>query len=123
MGRDFIMGSYSAVQRSVDIEDSRNAADSRQNAILFGNDGRGGPLIGVNAGIAGRIAGGAVLQQGILDNGGRASRIPIHRCVGTGALTCPAERSSAEFSIRSARSVLWRAALLILPTAYAIPQR
>ncbi len=47
--------------------------------ILFGNDGPGGPLVGVDAGIAGGIAGGAVLQQCILDNRGNPPSVPVHK--------------------------------------------
>src|SRR5207245_11391389 len=51
---------------------------SRQNTILFRNNSSGGPLVRLNAGVAGRIAGGAIFQQRVLDHGSEPSAVPVH---------------------------------------------
>src|SRR5437870_8953894 len=88
MSSHFIMRSHSSVQSSIDIENPRHASDSRQNTVLLRNHSSGGPLVRLNAGIAGRIAGGAIFQQRILDHGSEASAIPVHCLCTAGTLAC-----------------------------------
>ena len=45
----------------------------------------------INAGIAGRIAGGAIFQQRVLDDGGNATSVPVHRSVVVGSSSVVAE--------------------------------
>src|ERR1700758_2586439 len=44
MRRDFIVGSDRAVERRIYIENSRDAADAGENAVLLRDDGGGGTL-------------------------------------------------------------------------------
>ena len=68
MGGDFVVRSDGAVECGVNIENAGDAADAGENAILFGENGGGGTLVGIDAGIAGGIAGGAVFEQRVLDD-------------------------------------------------------
>ena len=72
------MGGNSAIQGGVDLQNSRDAADARENAILLGENGASGELRRIDRGVAGRVARGAIFEQRVLDNGGKATRIPIH---------------------------------------------
>src|SRR5262249_41291304 len=72
MSRNFVMGSHGAVESRVDIENARNGADAGENTILLRQDSGGGALVGLDAGIAGRVVGGAVFLQRIFDYGGDA---------------------------------------------------
>ena len=56
------------VQRGENIEHAWNATQSGENAILLGEDGRRSPLVYVNAGIRGGVAGGAIFLQRALQN-------------------------------------------------------
>ena len=78
MRGDFVVRSHGAVERGVDIEDAAHAADAGQNAILLGQDGGRRPLIGIDAGVAGRIARGPVFEQRVLQNRGDASAVKVH---------------------------------------------
>ncbi len=69
----FVVRSHRAVERRIDIENARHAADARQNAFLLGENRRRRPLVGIDAGIAGRIARRPVFEQRVLDNRGDAS--------------------------------------------------
>src|SRR5207244_828895 len=89
MSSHFVVRSHSSIQRSVDIEDPRHTSDSSQNTVLFRNNSSGGPLVRLNAGIAGRIAGGAIFQQRILDHGSKPSTIPVHYFLYVGRAPSP----------------------------------
>ena len=73
MRGDFVVRSDSAVERGVNIENARHAADAGENAILLGEDGRRRALVGIDAGVAGRIARGPVFEQRVLEDRGDAS--------------------------------------------------
>src|SRR6266700_2262715 len=112
MSSHLVMRSHSSVQSSIDIEDPRHASDSGQNTVLFRNNSSGGPLVRLNTGIAGCIAGGAIFQQRILDHGSKPSAIPVHYflCgaatfsrpstirVGTAALGCSVRSRNTGFN-------------------------
>ncbi len=68
MSGDLIMRSNRAIQFRVNVENAGHAADPSQNAILLGEDGAGGALIRIDAGVAGGIARGPVLLQRVLDD-------------------------------------------------------
>src|SRR5205814_5658903 len=55
MAGDLVMRNYGAVEGSINIENPRNAPQPCEDAILFGKNGSGGALAGINAGIAGCI--------------------------------------------------------------------
>jgi len=78
---DFVVGGHSSVEGGVHIENARHTTDSGEDAILFGDNGRGRALVGVDAGVAGGIARRPVFDQRVLQDGGEASRIPIHKTV------------------------------------------
>src|SRR5437868_7107170 len=95
MTRDLVVRSNGSIQCRVNLEYPRNAADPGQDAILFSDDGRGRPLIRIDAGIACRIARGPILVQRVLDNRGKASAIPVHVRVWGGRLRPSRGRVSA----------------------------
>ena len=68
MARDLIMRSYGAIERGVDVENSGNASEAGENALLFGDDGCRGALVGIYAGVTGRVARRAIFVQRILEN-------------------------------------------------------
>ena len=68
MRRDLIMRRDRAIEHGVDVENSRNASDARQNAILLSQDRRRSALVGIDAGITRRIARSPVFEQRILNN-------------------------------------------------------
>src|SRR5438445_9097988 len=87
MAGDFVMRNYSAVEDRIDIEYPRYTTDTRQNTILFRKDRTRRTLVGINAGIAGRIARGPVLEQRVFKDRGNAPAIPVHKnTCGAGAL-------------------------------------
>ena len=73
MRGDFIMRGDGAVKLGIDIENARHTADSGENTILLGYDGRGRTLAGIDAGVAGGIARGPVFEQRVLEDSGEAS--------------------------------------------------
>ena len=73
MRGDFVVGSDGSVERGVDIENARDAADSGEDAILLGHDRRGRTLVGIDAGVAGGIARRPVFDQRVLEDSGDAS--------------------------------------------------
>src|SRR5579862_8403739 len=81
MRGDFIVRGHRAVEGGVHVENARYASDSGKNAFLLRYDGRRRALVGIDAGIAGRIARSPVFQQRVLENGGDATAIPIHKAV------------------------------------------
>jgi len=81
MRGDFVVRRYGAIERGVDIENARHAADSRENAILLSENGGRGALVGIDAGVAGGITRGPVFEQRILDDGGDASAVKVHKAV------------------------------------------
>ncbi len=81
VGSHFVVRSDGAVEGGVNVKDAADAADAGENAVLFGEDGGGSALIGVDAGVAGGVAGGAVFEQGVLDDGGDAAAVKVHRTV------------------------------------------
>src|SRR5215471_15517463 len=56
----------------------RNGADPGKNAVFLGEDGRGGALVGLDAGVAGGVVRGPILVQRVLDDGGNSPAIPVH---------------------------------------------
>ena len=78
MGGDFVVRGDGAIEGGVNIEDAGNAADAGKNAILFGENGGGGALVGIDAGVAGGVAGGAVFEQRVLDDRSDASAVKVH---------------------------------------------
>src|SRR5713226_8549949 len=78
MTGDLVMRDHCPVQRSIDVQDTRNTAQSRQDAVLLGDDGGRSALVGLDASVAGGIAGGTVLQQRVLQHGGNAAAVPVH---------------------------------------------
>ena len=73
MSSDLIVSCDGAIERGVNVENARNAAEAGDNALLLGEDGGGSALIGIDAGVAGGIARGAVLGERVLQNGRDAS--------------------------------------------------
>jgi hypothetical protein len=71
------MRSHSAVERGVDIENAADAADAGQNALLLGKNGGRRALVGINAGVAGRVARGPVFEQRVLKNRGNAPAVKV----------------------------------------------
>ena len=68
MGRDFVVRGDRTIERGVYIEDASDASDAGQNAILLGQDRCRRPLVGIDAGVAGRIARRPVFEQRVLEN-------------------------------------------------------
>src|ERR1019366_4208315 len=68
----------SAVQDGEDVEDARDAAQSGKHAVLLGENGARGALVGINAGVGGGIAGGAIFLQCVFQEGGDPAACPIH---------------------------------------------
>jgi hypothetical protein len=64
------MRSYCAVQRGENVEHARNATQPGEDAVLLGEDGSRSPLVHVNAGVGGGVAGGAIFLQRALQNCG-----------------------------------------------------
>ena len=83
MAGDFVVRSDGSIEHRINIQNARHAADSGENAILLGDDGSGRALAGIDAGIAGRVAGGAIFQQRVLDNGRNAATVPVHKLLET----------------------------------------
>ena len=73
MRRDFVMRSDRPVERGINVQNPRHAADPGQNALLLGNNRRRRPLIRIDASIARRIARRPILEQRVLQNRGNAS--------------------------------------------------
>jgi len=73
MAGDLVMRDYRAVERGIDIENARDRPNASENAILLGNHRANGALVGIDAGIAGRIARCPVFEQRILKYGGDAA--------------------------------------------------
>src|SRR6185437_11656686 len=74
----FVMRCYGSIKHGIHIENPRYATDSSENTILFRNNGSGRALAGIDAGITRRVAGGAIFQQRVLNNGRYAATVPIH---------------------------------------------
>src|SRR5579864_6493874 len=79
MTGDLVMRNYSAIECGIDVENTCNAAEPGENAILFRQYGARGALVGIDAGVAGRIACRPVLEQRILQHRGNAPAIPVHK--------------------------------------------
>ena len=75
---DFVVCCDRPVERGINVENARHAADPGQDAVLLGNDRRRGALVRVHAGVAGGVARRPVFQQRVLQNRGKPSTIPIH---------------------------------------------
>ncbi len=73
MARHLVMRSDRAVERGVDVENPRHAAEAGQNALLLGDNRRRSALVGIDAGVAGRIARRPIFVQRVLQNRGNAS--------------------------------------------------
>src|SRR4029077_14595230 len=100
MRGDLVMRSHRPIELGIHIQNARDAANARQNAILFCQNRGCSTLVGIDAGVAGRIARSMVLLQRVLDDCGNASAIPVHKSVvGTCYLM-----SSNSFSLLSAFS-------------------
>src|SRR6185437_15513843 len=114
MAGNLIMRSHSSIQQRINVQDAGHAAQSRENALLFCDDGARGALPGINAGVAGGIAGGAVLQQCVLHNPGNPPPVPIHNSLYLGTenwqltTVLPISRSQSHFPLRPSWSRLLR---------------
>src|SRR6185437_4987276 len=78
MRSNLVVTGHSAVDQRINVQNARDASDARKNTILFGQNGGRGPLVGINAGVAGGIMRGPVFEQRVLQNCCEASAIPIH---------------------------------------------
>ncbi len=67
------MRSDRPVEHRIDVENSRNASEASQHAFLLGDNGRRGALLGINTGVAGRIARRPIFVERVLQNRGNAS--------------------------------------------------
>src|SRR5579864_569914 len=79
VARDFVMRDYSTVEGREYIENGRNYAQTRKNAILFRDDGGRRPLIRINASVAGGIARRPVFEQCVFEDGGNAAAVEVHK--------------------------------------------
>ena len=125
MAGDLVVRDHGAIQRGIHVENARHAADPGQNAILLREDGAGGALAGIDAGIAGGIAGRAVFEQRVLENRGNPSAVPVHSLpdydhVGQRACNCSAEHSSA-VDVSSAARPNSSSLLCVFSRSTAIP--
>ena len=77
MAGHLIVRDDGTVERGEHVEDGWNHAHAGEHAILLGEHDAGGSLIGLDAGIAGRIARGPVFEQRVLDNGCDTAAVPI----------------------------------------------
>src|SRR5262249_60025845 len=73
-----VVGDHRAIEHGVNIKNSRDAAQAGQNALLLGNHGPDRPLVGIDAGIGGGVAGGPVFEQRVFQNRSNAPAIPVH---------------------------------------------
>ncbi len=62
-----------------DLNDALHAADTRQDAVLLGEDGGGGALLWVYGGMGGGVTRGLIFQQRVFQDRGDASAMPVHR--------------------------------------------
>src|SRR5437763_2904091 len=78
MAGDFVMRNHGAIERAIHVENASDCSKTSQNAVLLGKDRSRRALAGINAGVAGRIARGPVLEQRVLNNGGDATAVKVH---------------------------------------------
>src|SRR5262249_57561126 len=78
MSGDFVVRRHGAVERSIDIQNAGYASNAREDAVLLRENGRRGTLVGIDAGVAGRIARGTIFEQRVLQDRGYAAAIPVH---------------------------------------------
>jgi hypothetical protein len=78
MADDFVPSARFAVEPAENIEETRDATDSRENALLFGDDGGSGAQRGLDGHGRGHIAGGLILSECLLQNGFDAAALPLH---------------------------------------------
>jgi len=81
MAGDFVMRNYGAIQRAIHVENAPDRSKTSQNAVLLGKNCSRRALAGINAGVAGRIARGPVLEQRVLNNGGDTTAVKVHNAV------------------------------------------
>jgi hypothetical protein len=72
------MSRHGPIEGSVDVENARYTADSGEDAVLLGEDGRARALVSVDAGVASGIARRPVLEQRVFQDCSEASLIPVH---------------------------------------------
>ena len=73
MAGHLVMRNDRSVERRIDVENSRNASQAGKNAVLLGDNCRRSALVGIDAGVAGRIARRPIFVQRVLKNRGNAS--------------------------------------------------
>ena len=78
-----------------------NATDAGQNAILLGQNRARRALVGIDAGVAGRIPRGPVFEQRVLQDRGNAPAVPIHRSVASGQSLSVASTLSRALAAKS----------------------
>src|SRR5581483_8669493 len=110
VSRDFVVGSHGAIECGINIQNPACAADPRQNAILLGENGGGSALVGINAGVAGGVARGAILEERILQNRRKSPAIPVHLVFRSSILVvrCLLSRRRCSF-VSKVVSDAWRA--------------
>src|SRR5271157_1050285 len=108
MADNFRVRRHCAIKHGKNVQNPSNAAQAGEHAVLFGEDGSGSALIGINARVGGCVARGTIFQQCVFKDCGNPAACPIHFLGGTRYCFTKSNSSSAAliFLISSSSSSL-----------------
>src|SRR4051812_2628047 len=72
------MSLHGLVESGENLEDASNGRDAGEDALLLGANECQSELARIDAGARGGIVGGPVFQQGVFEDGGDSTAIPVH---------------------------------------------
>ena len=80
MAGNFVMRDHCAIEHGEHVKNAGCCSNASQNTILLGQYGAYGALVGINAGVAGRIARGPVFEQRVFKDCRNAPAVKVHIC-------------------------------------------
>ena len=82
MANNFVASARFAVEAGEDVEETRDAADAGEDALLLSEDGRSSAKAGLDGERRGDVAGGLVFDEGLFEDGFNAAcLLYTSRCV------------------------------------------
>jgi hypothetical protein len=69
---------FHAVKLGEDVEDAWHSVETSEYTVLLGNERGAGDLVGVDAGVGGRVEISAIFKESVLQQRGDTTIVPVH---------------------------------------------